>query len=92
METVKIMDFENERFDTGIKIDEVDRVEVVVVTGDEILMIWMKDGSSISTDVDEDYSHKHRGIDFYDGHYTVKSEDLLKWNNRKTSYSYFSEV
>lgn len=86
---ITIMDFDNEK--TKIKIDnfeDVVRMNIEVVTGDEILYVLKKDYTQEEYD-----SGKCRMIDFCDGGYTIYDtinniNFIDAWNKRKNSYDH----
>lgn len=84
---ITIRDFDNKK--TKIKIDnfeDVVRMNIEVVTGDEILYVLKKDYTQEEYD-----SGKCRIVDFYDGEYTIydtiNNVNLIDaWNKRKNTY------
>ena len=87
---LKILDYDGERYDTGIPIGSVEDVTVTVVSGDEILAIELSDRGSVIIDVST-INRNWRYTNCYDGTYMVSKENLEKWNNRKDSYYWFTE-
>ena len=82
------IDYNGQRIQTGIALDEVDTIHVTVLTGDEVLDIVTKDGRTIHFDSCPD----GRIGDFYDGTYFVTAENLKKWQGRNDSYTYICGV
>lgn len=77
-------DYNGNKTDTGIDVNDVASIHVTVVTGDELLDITKKDGTVDFFDGCPD----GRMCDFYDGHYVVNESDLAAWMDRKDSYDY----
>ena len=69
-----IYDYNNgpTEIDTGNK--EIKELEVLVLTGDEIVTIRYEDGSKERYD-----SSYTRGINYFDDEYTVTKENIQKW-------------
>jgi len=91
METLKIMNYHKERADTGVKIEDIDSLYVIVLTGDELVRVIMKDGTQKAFDsaVLCDDSRAH---DYFDGEYAVHKDDFAEWSERKDSYSWFGRM
>lgn len=69
----KIYDFEdNGKFVRENK--EIDYITVQVLSGDEVLYIYFKDGTHRKID-----SSDTRERDYFDGEYDVCSDQLIKW-------------
>lgn len=87
MDTVKCMNYANELFDTGIRFDDVDRLFVAVVTGDEIISVMLNDGtvkmfdSAVLGDIP-------RFQDYFDDQYVVSKPEFEAWSKRKTTYDW----
>lgn len=84
---LKIIDFEYNSYDTGIAIDDINEIAVVVVSGDEKLDVYMKNGEVKHLDA-VDFTEFNRGMDFFNGAYVVLNEQLKSWNNRTDSYDW----
>ena len=85
---LKIMDYAHrEYYAQDVPLEDVERVRVKVVSGDEILTIQFKDGETRILDV-ADVNDDHRLIGFYDGEYSVSNKELADWNNRKDTYEW----
>ena len=82
-----VMNFDNERYDTGIPIDQVNEVDVTVVSGDEIIVVLHKSGKISKIDA-ADLGHMPRTMHFYDGSYIVFKEEINEWNRRSDTYSW----
>lgn len=83
------MDYKNKKVKTNIdldKLDEIQRIEIRVITGDEICKIQYKDGKEEFFD-----SSNSRLTDYYDYEYTLydalTNKNLIeKFLKRKSSY------
>ena len=71
--TIKIYDFLNEEKIIPIT-KPIDSIEVSVISGDEIITINYKDGTSENHDASDD-----RYLDLYDGFYVVFEDQLEDW-------------
>lgn len=59
------------------EIDDIKRIDVTVLSGDETVDVVFKDGSIFDFDASET-----RAMNFYDGSYTIdEKEDIEKWLN-----------
>jgi hypothetical protein len=92
---IKLLDFGGNEVvvDVG-DIETIKEMDITIMSGDEILTVYYKDGTEKEFD-----SCNYRIWDFYDGLYTLYSEDegvnLLddeKFVNRFTSYWYEIET
>ena len=91
---LKLMDFtyENfEEFDIG-NLEDIAKITIEVITGDEVAHVIYKDYSTKSFD---GCGMNDRLKDYHDGEYKIydfeDNENLIddpKWLNRKTSYDY----
>ncbi len=86
-DTVKIYAYNHVAYDTEVELRDVESIHVLVLTGDEILTIRLKDGKSINIDV-QDVNGIGRTRDYFDGQYDVCKDDLLEWNGREDSYAW----
>ena len=77
------LDWENKRHETDVDVEDVVGIVVKVFSGDEILDILTKSGIQYTYD-----AGTGRIMDFYDGQYTVREEDLVEWMKRKSSYKW----
>lgn len=74
---INIVDYKGERIKVDIgDIENIDYIQVEVLTGDEFITVWYKDGTYDYWD-----SSVYRGTDYYDGYYEVPSEQIEKWSN-----------
>ena len=64
-------------------LDDIRFINVIVVSGDEILDIYYDDFTHQKVDCGPT-----RIRDFYDGSYVVEPVDIPKWLERKSSYDY----
>lgn len=83
---IEVINFKQERFDTGVPVADVKVIYVNIISGDEILTIFKKDGKVEQHDA-ADY-HYPRSHGYRDGEYTVYEEGLAKWCQRKHSDPY----
>lgn len=87
MGTVKCMNYEDELFDTGIRFDDVDRLFVTVITGDEIISVMLNDGTVKEFD-SAILGNNLRLMDYYDDQYVVSKPEFEAWSKRKTTYDW----
>lgn len=74
---INIVDYKDERKKVDIgDIENIDYLYVDVLTGDEVISVWYKDGTYDYWDSSVD-----RGTVYYDGEYDVPSEQIEKWSN-----------
>jgi len=83
MKNIEVINFKQERFDTGVVVEDVKAIYVNIISGDEILTIFKKDGKIEQHD-SQDYHYGRRGGD-RDGEYAVYEDGLEEWCNRKHS-------
>lgn len=76
---IEAIDFDGNRKPTGVDSIDAVEIQVLVVSGDEILTIRKTDGTVVVVD-----AGKGRIINFFDGEYTVA--DIEKWMQRETAY------
>ncbi len=91
MGTLKIMNYDNVECDTGVDLEKVNSLYVVVVSGDEIVTVVKTDGMQKTFDSAE-LSGNGRVLDFFDGEYGVHKDDLAEWVERDDSYSWFGRM
>ena len=84
---VMIFSYTQEKFDTGIPLEDVNEIGVSVVSGDELLVVFMKDGTFRKLDA-ADFRYDDRLFSFFNGSYIVLNEQLERWNNRCDSYDW----
>lgn len=90
MTNMKILDYRYKAYDTGIALEDVSHIDVSVISGDELILGFTKDGNPI--DIDAAIIAKNpRLMDYYDGSYSVPSQLLGKWNERKDTYEWFDK-
>lgn len=79
-----IYDFDNKVTTITIpnsEVDDIKRIDVTVLSGDETVDVVLKDGSIFDFDASD-----CRAMNFYDGSYTVEGkEDIEKWLNFEPS-------
>ena len=84
-----IMNFNDERYDTGIALDLINEVDVSVISGDESIIVLRNDGKINKIDAAE-IADKPRFKDYFDGSYIVYKEELPRWNKRTDSYEWIN--
>ena len=89
MANLQIIDYQKTVYDTGIPLDTIEYVDVIVLSGDEVITVHFKDGSTEEEFDAAVFANNFRVFDFYDRSYTVK-QHLVEWNSRKTSYDSWS--
>ena len=92
---LKLMDYDDKEkeFDIG-ELDTIGKIDVEVISGDEIATVYYKDYTVRKFD-----SSDCRHMNFYDGEYELyhceKTDNALndpKWQNRTDSYQYFDNM
>ena len=91
MDKLELLNYDGVRCDTGINLEDVEAVFVVVLTGDEIATVCLKDGSYQTFDSAE-LSNDPRRHDYFDGEYGVHKDDLDEWMKRENSYYWFGRM
>ena len=71
-----IYDYDNKPHEVELKDDAIKYIMVTVISGDEVIEVYYKDGSCEKFD-----SSNNRQIDYFDGVYLVSEEDIKKWLN-----------
>ena len=85
--TLQIMNAYDDRIDVDIgELDDVIRISVLVMSGDEILKVQKRKGRLI----EEDSDRHDRCMNFYDGEYTIYDSTvgvnkIDEWKKRKNS-------
>ena len=82
-----VMDFQNHRHYLDFKIEDVCRVDVTIMSGDEVIKFQMRNGNQVWADAGDFVGG--RVADFYDGSYTVDldaGDNRLKWHQRNKVY------
>lgn len=70
----KIYDYNNEATEVDVEGKCVDHITVIVLSGDEMVKVFYKDGT------DEEFdSSDCRNMDFFDGMYELRGTELFKW-------------
>lgn len=90
----KTIDYAGHRYDATVELEYVQRIEVKVVSGDEIVDILRKDGIHTTFDPMNDPMNSFRTTDYFDYSYVIYDEEKgvdafeKDWfKNRKDSYS-----
>lgn len=74
---INIVDYKDDRIPVYIgDIENIDYIHVLILSGDEVITVWYKDGECKELD-----SSQWRLADYYDGEYDVPSEQIEKWSN-----------
>lgn len=85
--TIQIMNCYDDKIDVDIgELSEISEISVLVLSGDEILKVWKKDGSTF----EEDSDRHDRQNSFYDGEYRIYDSEkginkIDEWVKRKDS-------
>ena len=82
-----IRDYHGKRYDSGIPLSKISKIDVTVFSGDEVICIYAADGDTVYLDAQE-YSGRHRSFSIRDRAYSVSKKYLPIWNFRKDSYSW----
>ena len=91
MDTLEIMDCQHNRFDTGVKLEDIDSLYVIVLSGDEFVTVILNDGTQKVFDSSE-MNCSNKSFGFFDGEYGVHKDDLAEWGEREDSYSWFGRM
>ena len=86
---LEIMDYRNQRYDTGVEID-LDKLKfmlVEVVSGDEILMPYFGQGKPERLDA-MDFADDTRVLSYEDGSYIVDKSNFEAWSKREDTYEF----
>ncbi len=90
MKRLILLDYDCKEFNTGIDLDDLDdilRIDIEVVSGDEIARIIYKNG-----DMKEFDSNNERMMDFEDNEYCIYQagvkNEIDDWLKRGNPYSY----
>ena len=90
MSELILLDYECNEFHTGVDLENLDdilRIDIEVLSGDEIARIIYKNG-----DMKEFDSNKERTMDFEDNEYCIYQEgvknEIDDWLKRGNSYDY----
>lgn len=82
-----LLNYDSEKCDTGVPIDDIQSIVITVVSGDEIATVTKKTGEVETFDsIVISGSWRHMG--FYDGTYSVDMNNFEKWAKRKDSYDW----
>ena len=82
-----VIDFDKGRHYQDFLIEDVKSIDVLVLTGDEIVTFHMRNGNQITVDAGDYVGGRY--ADFNDGRYTVDldaGDNRLRWNQRNDSY------
>lgn len=82
---MRIYDYANREHFIDLPDKAIKSIFVLVLSGDETGEVEFVDGTSVDFDAAND-----RMMDFNDGYYFVKGEDIQKWLNWKASEYSFS--
>lgn len=84
--TIKAIDYLNRAtICDNVRLDEVEKIVVNVVSGDEILLVMMKDTDDYAVFDASD----ERVLDKFYGMYIVWPSGFTEWSRRTTSYDVF---
>lgn len=86
MANLMIMDYNSNKYDTGINMKDISSIQVTVVSGDELITVCYKDGR-ISDLIDAmDFAKGWRVMGFFDDSYSVRADELEAWSKREDTY------
>lgn len=84
-----VMDYRNDRhYLDCVKIEDVVKVDVTIISGDEVIKFYMRNGNQVWADAGDFVGG--RLVDFNDGSYTVDldaGDNRLKWHQRNKVYA-----
>ena len=86
MANLFLMDYKNNKWDTGISEDEVKRIDIQVISGDEVADVYFRNAVH-KIDVSE-LNKIPRLYDFYDMGYSIDGNQISEWNRRKDTYDW----
>lgn len=86
-----LLNYDNEKCDTGVPLSEVKSLTITVVSGDEIARVEKTNGEKQEFD-SATICGNWRCQGFYDGTYDVDMDKLEAWTNRKNSYDWEGAV
>lgn len=81
------MDYDSDSYTTDILLKDISLLIVTVISGDEVIDVFLKSGKIKILDVTT-INHRWRYVNFYDGEYVVTENELIEWNNRKDTYEW----
>ena len=91
MKELVLLDFDNNKTKTGVdlnNLDDVLRIDIRVISGDEMAHITYKNGKAIAFDG----TTEPRVMDFDDGEYCIYQagvkNDIDEWLKRENSYDW----
>lgn len=82
--TLKIMNYKNHHFDTGIPMGTIRYLDVNIISGDEVVIALTDDGVRYFDAAV--LANNLRCESLCQGMYTVFPDQFEKWNKRKTVY------
>lgn len=91
MKTIKIYNYNDELFDTGIPTSDFSKISkllVEVISGDEVLTVFYKDGGVKSFDAADLSNEKRESDDFDNKYYITTKSEFNKWLMREESLDY----
>ena len=86
MKIINILDYNGNKYKIKIDKNNIHHIEVLVISGDELIRIYYNDGSHSKTYDVSNYNFDPRSVNFYDGRYDVYPKDITLWMTRNTSY------
>lgn len=86
MNNVYLMDYKNNKHDTGIPVDKVVKIYVKVISGDEVADIYFRNAMhTVDVSVLNGIPRLH---DYFDMDYTIDKSEIEEWNKRKDTYDW----
>ena len=80
---VRVISFDNEAVDINVAYEDVTTIAVIILSGDEVLTIFTKDGKAYRYDA-ADYCHYRSGR-CTDDYYVIYPADFEKWDKRTSA-------
>ena len=87
-QTMYVLDYKGKKHYIDVAVEDVEYVDVEILSGDEVLTIHLRNGDGKEVDAGDFIGG--RLISEYHGRYTVPADQLDKWNKRKESYDWLS--
>lgn len=79
---LKIFDYEGIDYETEYDLEDIDHITCIILTGDEFLRVYLKDGTVVELDA-ASFSNKPRIESYFDGVDDIPNDELYEWNQRQ---------
>ena len=86
MANLFLMDYKNNKWDTGILEDEVKRIDIQVISGDEVADVYF--GNAVHRIDVSELNKIPRLYDYFDMGYSIDGNQISEWNRRKDTYDW----